>query len=198
MDKQIVSSLMSKVAIDSNQNAFKMLFDKFYPRLLNFCETFIKSRESAEEIVEDVFMNIWLNRHNLPNIENFSFYMYRAVKNKSINFVNRNKAIGFVDIDEIDYGNFAFEKSPEQLLITAEVFKEIENSINQLPPKCKLIFKLVKEDGLKYAEAAEVLGVSVKSIEAQVATALNKMSLSLKDGLPEFVKITDRSKQLQK
>ena len=64
-------------------------------------------------------------------------------------------------------------------MITAEMLKRIQSAINQLPPKCQLIFKLIKEDGLRYKEVAELLGLSIKTIENQMALALRKLENSI-------------------
>ena len=64
---------------------------------------------------------------------------------------------------------------PEQLMMTEEMMRQIKKAINDLPPRCRLIFKLVKEDGLKYKEVAELLQLSIKTVEAQMAIALRRL-----------------------
>ena len=78
-------------------------------------------------------------------------------------------------LDEVLVELKSIHFDPEQLMITAEMVKRIHQAIQQLPPKCRLIFKLVKEDGLKYREVAELLHLSVKTIEAQMAIALRRI-----------------------
>ncbi|HEX3934508.1 MAG TPA: sigma-70 family RNA polymerase sigma factor, partial [Puia sp.] len=81
---------------------------------------------------------------------------------------------------------------PEQLLITADMMTLLRKAIDHLPPKCKVIFKLVKEDGLKYREVAEILGISVKTVENQLAIALHKLGsavdFDIKKALPTPIK----------
>ncbi|MEO5947602.1 MAG: sigma-70 family RNA polymerase sigma factor, partial [Chitinophagaceae bacterium] len=64
---------------------------------------------------------------------------------------------------------------PEQLMMTNEMLGQVKKAINELPPRCRLIFKLIKEDGLKYREVAELLQLSVKTVEAQMAIALRRL-----------------------
>jgi RNA polymerase sigma factor (sigma-70 family) len=65
---------------------------------------------------------------------------------------------------------------PEKLMLTEEMMRQIKKAINDLPPRCRLIFKLIKEDGLKYREVAELLQLSVKTVEAQMAIALRRLA----------------------
>ena len=65
---------------------------------------------------------------------------------------------------------------PEQLMMTEDMVRQIKKAVNDLPPRCRLIFKLIKEDGLKYKETAELLQLSVKTIEAQMAIALRRIA----------------------
>jgi RNA polymerase sigma factor (sigma-70 family) len=67
----------------------------------------------------------------------------------------------------------------EQLMITAEMMRQVQNAIMQLTPKCKLVFKLVKEDGLKYKEVATLLNLSLKTIENQITIALRRIASSI-------------------
>src|SRR4030095_10626918 len=80
----------------------------------------------------------------------------------------------YVDIALYDTGN-----SPEELLITGEIYKNIREAIESLPPRCKMIFKLIREDGLKYKEVAEILNISVNTIDVQMAIAVKKICTAL-------------------
>ena len=74
---------------------------------------------------------------------------------------------------------------PEQLMITSEMFRRVKEAIGELPPRCQLIFKLIKEDGLKYREVAELLGLSLKTIENQMTIALKKIGHSIEFDIPK-------------
>jgi RNA polymerase sigma-70 factor (ECF subfamily) len=135
----------------------------------------VKSRESAEEIVSDVFIRIWEKRRDLEKIENLKVYLYVSVRNTALNYLSQQKRTITNPLDEFHAEFTSIYFDPEQLLITADMLALIRKSIDQLPPKCKIIFKLVKEDGLKYREVAEILNLSVKTVENQVAIALQKI-----------------------
>jgi RNA polymerase sigma-70 factor (family 1) len=174
-----IDDLVSKFANDDDPHAYKELFESYYNRLFQFALSITHSRESAEEVVSDVFLKIWLKRKSLPEIENKHLYLYVAIKNQSINRLIKEKKNKVFSIDEcvVEFQSIYF--NPEQLMITAEMLKRIHHAINELPARCKLIFKLIKEDGLTYKDAAELLSVSPKTVENQMAIALKKIDHSI-------------------
>jgi len=172
--------LIERIAFDHDAVAYKELFLLYHKRLLNFSITITHSKESAEEVVSDVFFKLWVNRSTLATIENFHLYIYIVTKNISINRLLKEKKAQSFSLDEavIDIGTI--HPDPEQLMITSEMQKKIRAAIETLPPKCQLIFKLIREDGLKYKEAAELLNLSLKTVENQMTIALKKISESIR------------------
>jgi len=159
--------------------SFEAIFKLFYTKLLQFGEAIVKNREEAEEIVEDVFIKLWSNRKTLPAVKNLNYYLFVSVKHGALNYLEKAKRNAVLDIDTalIDLG--ATSMNPEESMISFETMQKIQAAIDTLPPKCKLIFKLIKEDGLKYKEAANLLNISVKTIEAQMSIAIAKVGQSL-------------------
>lgn len=163
---------VEQVALFNNQAAYEKLFLHFNDGLYHFAFSFVKDNHIAEEIVSDTFINLWRNRLRLVEIENLKAYLYVSVKNLAIKQVSRNKAQPDFNLDSLLLQHVSgTERTPEDLMVSKEVIKQIEAAIDNLPPKCKLIFKLVREDGLKYKEIAQILNISVKTIDAQMAIA---------------------------
>jgi RNA polymerase sigma-70 factor (ECF subfamily) len=164
-----------------NEVAFKKVYHHYYKRLLQFAFSIIKNKEVAEECVEDVFIKIWRNRANAGSINNLNIYLYRATKNTCLNYLSSkansaiNKPFDAVDIVITD------PVCPEQLLIYRESFDKIKIAIETLPPKCKMIFKLIREDGLKYKEVAEILNLSPHTVDAQMTIAIRRIAFSIKE-----------------
>jgi RNA polymerase sigma-19 factor, ECF subfamily len=167
--------LQKRIARFDDQQAYKELFSSFYSYLFSFALGIVKSKESAEEVVSDIFIKIWEKRHALEKVTNLKVYLYVATKNTAFNYADKQKRAATNSIDEfsVEFRSRYFD--PEQLLITADMMAIIEREIDKLPPKCKIIFKLVKEDNLKYKEVAEILNISVKTVENQLAIALRKI-----------------------
>lgn len=176
MDQQEIQQCLYKIASEEDAVSFKLLYHHYFSRLLQFSFVIVHAKEPAEEIVNDVFINVWRRRIQLYKIENPDVYFYVAVKNKSLDYLSKNHLKEMVDIHQISEGYLQFSMDPENIMITKELKKKIEEEIEQLPARCKLIFKLIREDGLKYKEAAAILNLSVKTIEAQMTIAVKKLS----------------------
>ena len=174
-----IKYLQEQIARNDDTFAYKELFVSFYNPLLRFAITLVKSREQAEEIVSDVFINVWEKRKRINSITNLKVYLFIAVKNTSLNYLSKqNKNLtDSVDDAAMEFKSIYFD--PEQLMVTAEMVALIRAAIEELPPKCKLIFKLVKEEELKYRDVAEILNISVKTVESQLAIALKKIGASI-------------------
>lgn len=174
-----IKYLQEQIARNDDTFAYKELFVAFYNPLLRFAITLVKSKEQAEEVVSDVFINVWEKRKRINSISNLKVYLFIAVKNTSLNYISRQHKNLTDSVDEaaMEFKSIYFD--PEQLMVTAEMVARIRAAIEELPPKCKLIFKLVKEEELKYRDVAEILSISVKTVESQLAIALKKIGASI-------------------
>ena len=175
-----------QVALFNDQGAYEQLFLYYNDRLYHLAYSFVRSEETAEEIVSDVFVNLWRNRARLLEIESLDVYLYVSIKNLSLKHLSRLSSGTTFSMDDLLLDQVeASALSPEELMVSKEVLREIHAAIDSLPPKCKLIFKLVREDGLKYKEIAQILNISVKTIDAQMAIAARKIAQSLRFILPQ-------------
>lgn len=179
MNKLDTISCLYKISKENDVAAFKWLYSHYFPRLFRFCLAIVHTKESAEEIVDDVFLNLWEKRNHLHKIENPDVYLYVAIKNKSLDYLSKNHLRETVDISTISNEYLIFNIDPEQLMITDEMKKKIHQIIDQLPPRCKHIFLLIREDGLKYKDVASILNLSVKTVEAQMAIAMKKLMTAI-------------------
>jgi len=179
-----INQLCLQIAEFDDEAAFGELFKLYYSRLLLFTEAILKSREPAEEAVEDVFLKLWENRKVLTAISNVNYYLLVAAKHKALDYLEKMKRQATISLDEVEvtFGDIAV--NPENTLISAESVRIIQTIINDLPPRCKLMFRLVKEDGLKYREVADLLNVSIKTVETQISLALRKIGTALQTRLP--------------
>jgi RNA polymerase sigma-70 factor (family 1) len=174
-----IQYLQSRISRFDDQLAYKELFTSFYSALFQFVTGIVKSSQSAEEIVSDLFMKIWEKRKTLEEIENPRVYCFVAARHLSINQLEKQKRHHHADIDDYKNQLFHIAPDPEECMISAEMLRLIRDVVEDLPPRCKLSFKLVKEYGFKYREAAEILQVSEKTIENQLSIALKKISAAI-------------------
>jgi RNA polymerase sigma-70 factor (ECF subfamily) len=171
--------LQQAIACFDDTQAYKQLFLLFYPSLVSFAVSIIRSKELSEEIVSDVFIKIWEKRQQLDKIENLSYYLFTAVKNKCLNQLQIQKREAGLEINDTIIEFKSLYHDPEQKMISAEMINQIQKTIRDLPPRCQLIFKLVKEEGLKYKEVAELMQLSVKTIENQMSLAFKKIGSAI-------------------
>lgn len=170
-----IKRLLAAISFANDQTAYKELFILLHSRLKQFAYSILKSNEEAEELVSDLFIKIWEKRDHLTTIESPLLYFYTSAKNLAFNRLARQKRQQSQQPEEwlTQLNSIYFD--PEQLMMTEEMLRKIRQAVNSLPPRCRIIFKLVKEDGLKYKEVAELLQLSIKTIEAQMAIALRRL-----------------------
>jgi RNA polymerase sigma-70 factor (ECF subfamily) len=191
-----IHSLLDEIALNNSEKAYKSLFMAMHESLVEFSKAILKSSEDAEEVVSDFFINIWQRRITLRSIEKPKLYFFVGVKNASINkLVSRQRLTLPPDVEwQTSLKSVFF--NPEELMLSSEVVRNVMKAINELPPKCKIIFKLVKEEGLKYVEVAKLLDLSVKTVEAQMAIALRRIKThsEFKNEFPELHSILTQKK----
>jgi RNA polymerase sigma-70 factor, ECF subfamily len=183
-DKSISDVRCIELIRSGDSSALELLFRKYYPRLCQYVYRSVKSPEIAEDIVQSVFLNIWKNREEwYPHCPPL-MYLYKATQNQVINYL-KHKTIeniaDFIDINSLHTD----EHSPEYAYLKNECSSAIRSSIDRLPERCRLIFLMKKEDGLTYKEIAEILDISIKTVETQMVRAFRY----LRENLAEYMRI---------
>jgi RNA polymerase sigma-70 factor (family 1) len=168
-----LAELQHRIAELDDLHAYEELFLSFAPMLIRFSKSIVHNSEEAEEIVSDVFMRIWEKRKSLDHIHNLRFYLYAATRNFSINRLKSAQRSATIGLEHLDFDNH--DASPADIASSNDMFRHFQEAVNELPPKCRAIFKLAKEDGLKQKEIAELLHISLKTVENQLAIALQKL-----------------------
>lgn len=167
---------MESISKHSDQEAAREFFEIFHPKMVRFAVIYTSSVHIANDIVSEVFMKLFRNRDRLTEIRDIQYYLYRSVKNQCITYIRRQK--NEMSVDEIVWedAGYTYEiQNPESEFLTKELVSEIEEIVNNFPPKRKIIYKMVVIDGLKYKEAAEILNLSVKTIENHLALAVKDL-----------------------
>lgn len=172
-----LTDTVNSLAIDGSEKSYKQLFNLLFSPLLKFCFCLLKSHELAEEVASDVMFILWKRRLELSSVANVQAYAYIIARNLSLNMLKKGLKKETISIDEINIEVFLNHDTPEQLLISAELKLALEESINLLPPRAKMVFKLIKEDGLSYKDVASILDISVKTVDAHLVTALKKIAV---------------------
>lgn len=175
-----IQQLQQRIAEYEDVTAYKKLFFHFFLPLKSFSFSILKSKEIAEEVVSDVFIEIWAKRRQLPAIDDLKMYLYISVRNMSLRRLQQTQKTSVLSLDELEVEFASPDPDAEANLISAELSQKIQAAIESLPPQCKIIFKMARQDNLKYKEIAQILNISVKTIDNQLSTALKKIAAVLK------------------
>jgi len=173
-----IPELQRNIALHRSEEAFKTLFLHFYKPLTNFSYSLTKSEEAAEEIYSDVMLKLWDLGIALQNINNLKSYLYRAIKNASLNYLEKYHKLKSIDLDSISVEILPLHDSESEILAN-EFNRFAMIAVQSLPPKCQIVYKLIKEDGLSYKDVSEILNISVNTVEGHMVNALKKLHKSL-------------------
>lgn len=161
-----------------DESALTELYNRFWQALFVSAYNVLKDRELCEDIIQDIFMNIWHNREKLEINISLKGYMYACARYQVFNQFKKNKDKIHVELfQEIDK---RFQHStPETLLMHEELVHQINAIIETLPEKCQQVYKLSREEQLTHKEIAERLNISTKTVENHITKALHVIRFSM-------------------
>jgi RNA polymerase sigma-70 factor (ECF subfamily) len=184
------SDLLFQISVNTDKKAFAELFNRYHCKLVSFALYYLPIPEEAEDVVSDVFVNLLKKHSQLKDIDNFDGYIYFAVKNHCLNSIKKNKRKErFVGISsEMEIRSEKCIQPLEQLL-NKELSYFYNCLIEELPPKRKLVFKMVKDDGLKIAEVAKLLEITNKTVKKHLELAVKEVRL----GINEYLEVKGKN-----
>lgn len=172
---------------ENDRNAFNMLYQVYYEQVFRFSYYFLKDKNACREVVSEVFFSIWQSRKKLEEITNLEAYFYIVTKNESNRYLIRNSGHHTVSLDEIpiqleDEGSI----SPEDKLVNQEIEQLLTKVISELPEKCRVIFLMVRQEGLKPKEIADILSLSESTVRVQMKIAIDKIVERVRPHFPDL------------
>lgn len=166
-----------------DEQAFELLFRRHYVRLSGYVCKFLKDPDLAEEITQEAFIKVWESREDIDPENALQSYLFKIAKNLSLNKLKRIKTESrYLEIYKYVYIEHN-DSSALDSLISRELDEKIIDAIGKLPPGCRKVFGLCRNEGLKYREIAEVLHISVKTVETQMSKALRIIRAELHEYL---------------
>lgn len=178
LEKQQLEALKA-----GDETAFEMMFRSWYQELCNYAYTFVRDREEAEEVVQGSFVNFWEKRQTLHIATSMRAYLFSMVRNASLNRLKHEKVRQRHAAMHLRVADPSVESVTHQVQAT-ELQDRISSALEALPEQCRLIFKMNRFEDMKYAEIANALNISVKTVENQIGKALKLMREKLSDYLP--------------
>lgn len=179
-------SILLSNFLRGDKDAFRLLFEAYYQDACRYVIRLIRDEDTAEEIVQTTFVNIWEKREMMNEEISFKSYLFRSAYNTALNYLKHQKVVANYANRQKD--NFAVSREnyvshqPD-----FELQKRIKLALEDLPPQCQRVFRMSREEGLKYHEIADELGISKKTVEVHMGKALKLLREALSDYLPVFI-----------
>ena len=183
MTESEVRKLLRQMKELDSQTAFRDFYNMTYDRLFRIAYYYVKQEEWSQEIVLDGFQKLWKQRSNILDVRNIEDYCFILVKNASLNYLEKESKHTYIHPDSLPEPQEQ-SYSPEESLISEELFALYVKALDRLPERCREIFVMSKLKGMKYREIAESLGISQNTVEGQMAIALKKLREELRHCLP--------------
>jgi RNA polymerase sigma-70 factor (ECF subfamily) len=154
-----------------DREAFEVVFRAYYARLADYANGLVRSRDTAEDVVQEVFVALWTQRDRLTSPDNLVGYLYRSVRNRSLNQIRHRRMVtdwqARQAAEEVRSAPAADREAEN-----AEIVEAVRQAVRTLSPRCREVFELSRDRGLTYPEIAAALGISIKTVETLMGRAL--------------------------
>lgn len=176
-DRECISRLTQ-----GDEAAYALVFRTWYAPLVRFVEALLRQRDEAEEVAQEVMLELWNRRAQLDPERPVQAWLFRAARNRALNVVRHRKV---VQQSEPVVAALTGDTAPsDAAAVEHELDAALHEAIAELPPRCREVFLLSRSEGLRNAEIADQLGISVKAVEGQIGRALRGLRERLRPWLP--------------
>lgn len=175
---------LAKQLISGNTKAYDHLMNLYYKNLCSYAYTLINDHAKAEDIVQNVFVEIWLGRKKINPNFSIKNYLFKSVYNEFIDHYRKNKPVIYLEKKYLEAVDIVNEKEYENF---DDLMKLVNSEIEKLPKKCREVFLLNKKEGLTHIEIAEYLDISIKTVEGHITRAFKILGEKLQDKLDTFL-----------
>jgi len=184
-DKKEIIAFLKKIAGSDCPDSFRTVYDHYYKRLFRQALYYLNNNpDYAQEVVSDVYVALWQSRKALSTVADPDAYFFIALKHASARYIEQNykkKTELFTEnLPDTDYNH---ADSTDYDVVDRELQEKYEAALEKLPPRCREVFRLVREERKKYSEVAELLGISPKTVENQMNKAIKLLYEELKENL---------------
>jgi len=157
---------------------FESLFRSFYVSLVRYAKTLVKDQDTAEEVVQELFVRLWQEREKISIESSLNGYLFRSVHNRCLHYIDHRKVVER-HAEAMSGRQQQTDEDPYEILRYKDLQERIARILEKLPERCGMIFCMNRFEGFKYSEIAEKLSVSVKTVEASMGRALKEFRKEL-------------------
>ena len=177
MDENQINNLLGEIK-NGNRESFDQIFRRYYSPLVHFGVRFVADADLSAEIVQDLFVRLWSNRENLSFSNSFESYLMRSVRNSAITYINKERSHAEANLKV--FSGDSDVNDPSEMLQSSNLEETYRKILSDMPEKRREVFLASRFDGMKYAEIAEKMGVSQKTVEAHMSAAIKQLREGLK------------------
>ena len=185
VSKQNIMNLLSTVSSDG-RGAFERFYNLYYDQVFRFAYYCLGEKEACKEVVSDVLFSIWKSKARLKEIDNIDTYLYITVRNEALRHISRSNSVNKIQMDQLYSFEPEEEATPEGMLESQEMRELFNLAIDELPEKCRLIFLMIREEGLSTKEVAKILSIQESTVRVQMKIAVEKLIKRLKSDFPDI------------
>lgn len=183
-----------EMAVDKNNLSFEEVYIRYSSKLIRFSKEYVISKEEAENIVHDVYAELWRRWDLFSGVEDPFAYLYVSVRNRSLDYLHlatkeRKLKQSFTDeyFAQLSLNYETLDSFKKEFKSIDEIYELLEKAIDRLPEKCRIIFVKNKIEGIKQKDIADQLGISLNTVESQMAIAYSKLREELQDFFPLII-----------
>lgn len=180
MDQDQINIQIEKMKA-GDRESFNQVFRRYYSPMVRFCIRYVADTDIASEIVQDLFVKLWSNREKISFNTSFESYMLTSVRNSALTYINKERSHAEANLRV--FSEESDNTDPSETLQSNNLEESYRKILKDMPEKRRKVFLASRYDGLKYSEIAEKLGISQKTVEAQMSAAIKQ----LKDGLKAYL-----------
>lgn len=180
MSKTVYTNAELIALLQTNkEQAIEIIFRQYYAYLCKTVYNMIGNSETAEDLVQEVFLSLWKKESPIKINTSIGAYLKRAAINRTLNHLRSQKMQIVSEEQSPILQTLTTTEQTDQTLETTELAQTIQQAIHHLPPRCRVVFSLSRYENMKYQEIADQLNISIKTVENQISKALKILRQTL-------------------